>query len=1288
MPQSNNDNELREAIRSALQAFGSQPLREASIALLKTLGYSSDRTGEIPNSDPEAFLDMLEENESNTKINKEKALFDDWKKADLLFQLTDVELSGQANLLDSNAVETGLLQSYLFFAIELSQQDYPRGKLTHIARQLNRAFPMPVMVFIKHSDSKRGDLLSIAVINRRRSKRDADKDVLGKVTIIRGISINDPHRGHLDILNSFARPSLATIHSFDALHAAWEEIFNVELLNERFYKDIFKWYFWALHVSSGVRFPDDENKTKKGSTKTMDTDHNEKLRATGLIRMLTRLIFCWYLKEKGLIPGTLFNEDELRNILKNLDGDKSTYYHAILQNLFFATLNQRMGKDSKGKPYRKYAKNEGFLKNRNTYGIDNLYRYEDLFKDPEAALKEFEDIPFLNGGLFDCQDYLNDKGDKIYVDGFSRNPKKRSSIPNCYFFGEGKVNMATLTGDGKRGIQTAKGLIHILSAYKFTIVENTPIDKEIALDPELLGKVFENLLASYNEETRETARKQTGSFYTPRPIVEYMVDESLKAYLTTALDQKHNMSEEDARVGLDILFAYTEKLHLFEENEVDTLIKAIDACKILDPACGSGAFPMGILHKLVYILSKLDPDNNRWKQTQLAKLDSVDMRDELERIFESNNDDYSRKLYLIENCLYGVDIQPVAVQLSKLRFLISLICDQKTNRNKAKNHGIRPLPNLETRFVAADTLISLGVQMHLSRTQKILDLEGRLQTVRHNYFLAQRRDQKLRLQAKDKELREELVGELATSFADQKIGQELADWNLYDPRNVANFFEPLWMFPTSNMFDVVIGNPPYRQIQKFSLAQKRDWEAQRYQTYAKAADIYCLFYERGAQLLREGGNLCYITSNKWMRTGYGEKLRQFLSRSVDTKAVLDFGMTQNFEAATVDTCVLHFTRQVPRGKTQFCYASDEQAVKSDPERYFKDNSVIHEGLNSNAWVVLPKDRQRIKELVEKQGVPLASWDIQINYGVKTGLNEAFYITTSQRDTLVAKDPNCQEIIVPLLRGRCIKRYSTKWDGTWIINAHNGIHSEKIPRLDTKQYPSIWKHLSKHKDELSSRSDKGDHWSNLRDCAYIEEFEKPKVIYPDITQHFPFYFDGKGHFFVNDTAYIVTSSSDYMLTYLTAILNSSLFRCCFRDNFSDLGRAYRPKKQFFTKIPIKKPTDGQVDLFSKLVSMVQLAKKNDDADEAQVTFLEELIDACVMECYFHDHMRDKDLLFQASTAQLVDAYDPKASEQKQRRFIADFYQTANAPKHPIHKRLSRITSDSPDILAVIKKYGKV
>lgn len=1296
MPGQNNQNsnDLRESIKTSLQSFESKNLHEVSLTLLQTLGYQSDKAIDVPDSSPQAFLELLSEYNPNVGINKDKALFDDWLKADVLFQLTDEELSHETRLFKDDSVNAGLLQSYLFFAIELKQRDYARGKLTAIARQLNRVFPMPVMVFIKH-----GDLLSIAVINRRVNKRDSEKDVLGKVTIIRDISLPNPHRGHLDILSSFALPSLlakTSINSFDTLHAAWEEIFNVELLNKRFYKELSNWYFWALPQ---VQFPDDLK--PQGLTAEQENNYYEKLNATGLIRLLTRLIFCWFLKEKDLIPDDLFDESKLKDILKTLEDDEPTYHQAILQNLFFATLNQRM--NARGEKYRIFAKDEGFLKNRNSYGVDNLYRYESLFVDPDEALTVFEDIPFLNGGLFECQDRTDDKGKKLYIDGFSRNSNKRPNIPNRFFFGEGEIHIGSITGEKKRGTENVRGLIQILSAYKFTIVENTPIDQEIALDPELLGKVFENLLASYNEETKTTARKQTGSFYTPRPIVDYMVDESLKAHLAKELGQEQNMAEEDARTGLDILFAYTEKEHPFEQDEVDTLIRAIDTCKVLDPACGSGAFPMGMLHKLVYILTKLDPDNTKWKQTQLGKLDSAPMREELERTFKNNNDDYGRKLYLIENCLYGVDIQPIAIQLSKLRFFISLICDQKTNRNKQENRGVRPLPNLETKFVAADTLIGLPkeTQMELLKSPRVVKIEQELQKIRHDHFAVQKRQQKLVLQRKDKELRDELAKELVqASFADQETSLKLAKWNPYDPHIAADFFEPLWMFDRSlsDGFDIVIGNPPYIQIQKFPKAQKDKWIAQDYETYAATGDIYCLFYEKGYQLLAKDGVLSYITSNKWMRAGYGLSMRKYFLQSGVILRIIDFGDSPIFSAATTYTNILLWTKKDDVADDYSDIAAyDLNSVYEDDARL--ENMLALAGdrspmFDEKAFVLANPIQARIRKKIEEVGIPLGQWNIDINYGVKTGCNEAFIIDGAKKDELIANDPKSAEILKPMFRGRDIKRYQVDFSDLWLIDAHNGFVDDKgnrVAPIDIENdYPVVWAALkevdSRLNGRVKNRADQGDHWSNLRNCAYHLELEKEKIIYAEIVFDSAFYFD-RSAYYPEATAFMMTGER---VKYLAALLNSRLLTYAFRNFYAggDLrGNTFRYKKKFLQQLPIPRLDMNRRQVFETLVDFIQLAKiSSNESLNTTTQFLEDLIDACVFELYFREHMAERRLLFLDDTEVLLAKYDLTESEEEKRQFITNFYQTANAPDHSIRNKLLRLTADSPDLLAVIKQEG--
>lgn len=913
--------DLRDSIQSALASFAEKPLRAAATGLLGTLGYQSDRTLDLAGSKPQSFLDLIAAQSAQTRFDEAKALFPEWKSADILFQLTDDELSRHTSLFKQTIVKTSLLQSYLFFAIELKGKDYARGKLTGIARQINRVFPMPVMVLIRHGDASGAPVLSIAVINRRQNKVHADKDVLEKVTLIRDISLVSPHRGHLDILASFAvenlvHPQKKPIQDFDTLHAAWEQIFNIELLNERFYKELSNWYFWALPQ---VEFPAD-----------LEPD-DEKRRATGLIRLLTRLIFCWFLKEKGLVPEKLFHPADLAKLLKGFDPESetsSTYYQAILQNLFFATLNQRMGKDGKGNSYRVFATDEGFQKNRTTYDINNLYRYEKLFAVPQdEALALFADIPFLNGGLFECLDRTEDGTDKKrYLDGFSRNAKKRPHVPDRLFFDSGETaDLSEVYGDKKRKSERVTGLISILNRYKFTIVENTPIDQEIALDPELLGKVFENLLASYNEETKTTARKQTGSFYTPRPIVDYMVDESLKAHLTRALVEKAGMKEPDARAGLDLLFAYTEKEHAFTASEVATLIAAIDALKILDPACGSGAFPMGVLHKLVYILGKLDPDNDRWKQTQLAKLDSAPMREELERAFADNNDDYGRKLYLIENCLYGVDIQPIAIQITKLRFFISLVCDQKTSQNKAKNLNIKPLPNLETKFVAANTLIGLPIpEPDLFIRNLIEPIEKEIEQGYHNHFSIQRRDQKIALQKRIKTLRQKLSDTLLEGLGANKNSdvakkaQLLADWDAFDPQASADFFDPHWMFGRSlaDGFDIVIGNPPYvfaRDSAAKGITQAaKDYYYANYSLAEYQVNLYPIFIEAGSRALTKQGVLCFITPNNWLTINTNRKLRQFVL-SQSKVSILNF-YARVFASADVDAAIVLFQTGNPKSK--------------------------------------------------------------------------------------------------------------------------------------------------------------------------------------------------------------------------------------------------------------------------------------------------------------------------------------------------------------------------------------
>ena len=751
--------------------------------------------------------------------------------------------------------------------------------------------------------------------------------------------------------------------------------------------------------------------------------------------------------------------------------------------------------------------------------------------------------PSLMVDFFECLDKTKtiDGVEQAYnYDGFSRNDKRfadgryrnRAIIPNNLFF------------------DSEKGLISILSRYNFTIEENSPEEQQVALDPELLGKVFENLLGAYNPETKETARNQSGSFYTPREIVNYMVDESLIAYLG---DTQFVRS----------LFNPDFTLDREKPEEYQRVAKRLKAIKILDPACGSGAFPMGLLNRMIDVLCRISP----------------------------NEKVYDLKLAIIENCIYGSDIQSIAAQITKLRFFISLICDCEKDASKP-NFGIPTLPNLETKFVAANSLIAKKKQAShcLFENPDIEPTKQKLIEVRHEHFSAKTANRKSTLREKDKVLREKLARLLADDkdFAPEDAIQ-LAAWNPYDQNTVAEFFDPAWMFGVSDGFDIVIGNPPYIQLQNNGGELAKLYEPCDYKTFAKTGDIYCLFYERGWQLLKPKGHLCYITSNKWMRAGYGEKTRGFFAKNTNPQLLIDFAGVKIFESATVDTNILLFSKEDNEHKT-LCAVTNKQnkdGVKN-LSVFVQQQGVECDFTGSTPWVILSPIEQSIKQKIEAVGTPLKDWDINIYRGVLTGYNDAFIIDTEKREAILA---NCQteeerkrtaELIRPILRGRDIRRYGYKWAELWIINIHNGIKG-KLPRIKIEDYPAIKAHLDLYWDKISKRTDKGDTPYNLRNCAYMEDFNKPKIVYPNMTKYMPFVYDDNAYC-TNQKCFIITGQA---IAYLTAFFNSSLFKFCFRDSFPELqGGTREMSKIFFDKIPVMQVTDEMNARFRSAVNDIQ------------------------------------------------------------------------------------------------------
>ena len=682
-------NAHRSSIDNAVRAFADVPLQEAGLGLLDALGYRSAKSIAL-DGDPKSFAREIDH---ENRLAAKAACFEQWQEVQFLFQLTNDEIPmlgrGQTSFDLQEKYGRSIVDSFVFLAIALEGGDWKRGALAGITRAVNALFAMPVIILFKH-----GTRFSLAASERRPNRRDASRDVqTGRISIILGVSTQQPHRGHLSILAKLDWRSMKSRPSnFDELYAGWRDALSTKTLNETFYKELSHWFFWARGL---VTFPEGAGEKTE----------------VPLIRLLTRVIFCWFIKERGLIPETLFRLSDVRPLLKDDPGqalDEGNYYRAILQNLFFATLNTEMGEGRKWRSKGSGGGQDGH------HMVHSLYRYQDLFADPDAALALFRKVPFLNGGLFECLDReVTEKelardpdlakrvpdGKRLRVDGFSDHSKNPLNVPNRIFFGdEVKVDLNDIY-ETKGKAYTAKGLFTLFDDYVFTVEENTSVEEEVALDPELLGKVFENLLASYNDETSTTARKKSGAFYTPRSVVktlvemlepyhgrvyDYMVRETLAHQFARALmaarpadvgrikprsealdlgpapgelamdrptpQTKADETKDEFSARVRALLDPTQPAPSFSDKETDTLIAAIEDLKVLDPACGSGAFPMGMLQALMDVLRRLDPDNVRWKKALRAPLER--------RVADARNYDVTRReaeLEEAENALAAFD---------------------------------------------------------------------------------------------------------------------------------------------------------------------------------------------------------------------------------------------------------------------------------------------------------------------------------------------------------------------------------------------------------------------------------------------------------------------------------------------------------------------------------------------------------------------------------------------------------------------------------------------------------
>ena len=1160
--------------RLAATASGDFPTRVAE--LLAEMGYRSGRTLPGQSGDVADFLAQFPVENPDTQ--SEQAFRQNARSAHLLFQLTDAEIeiaaSGQGTLLAPDAFAQGNLKSFLFVAVELENARYPRGGYAAFTREINKRLSQPAVVLFRTASN----LLTLAFVHRRPHKRDDNRDVLGSVSLVREIDPANPHRAHLDILADLSLGErLAWVEqnrqqrNFDGLLAAWLDALDTEELNRRFYRELSAWFERA---GKEATFPTDQ-------VVTLPPEEH-------LIRLITRLLFVWFMKEKGLVAGDLFVEARVNDLLKDYDRERGdAYYRAVLQNLFFATLNSEIAQ-------RRFSR-----KNNADHRNFSVYRYQETMRDPDALRTLFDQTPFINGGLFDCLDsFEGAQADGVRIDCFSDVHFNKLSIPNRLFFDD-------------------DGLIPLFNRYKFTVEENTPVEQEVALDPELLGKVFENLLAAYNPETRETARKQTGSYYTPRQVVDYMVDEALVASLAQKCqptDGDPTFWQDRLHYLLDYADAFNDAHELFNTDETAGLVRAIAELKVLDPAVGSGAFPMGVLHKLTLALHRLDRHNERWEELQRERaikraamaFDAPTQQqrdaelDEISETFEKYRDsDFGRKLYLMQNSIFGVDIQPVACQIAKLRFFISLAIEQEPDRN-ADNFGIKPLPNLETRFVAADTLLHLkaAAQLDLFR-QQIESLKTRLAENRERHFHATTRREKLACKTEDRKLRQELAEVLHDAGLPEDDAGKIAQWDPYDQNAKASWFDADYMFGNREGFDVVIGNPPYIQLQKNSGELGRRYKDSGYATFVRTGDLYQLFYERGCQLLKpQHGLLAYITSNSWLKAEYGKGTRLYFAKRHTPLHLLEMGK-DIFENTIVDTNVL-LLREGSGNKANPVVAAvdmDQLDAKDFPPDAGLWGQTRPDG--EKPWSILSPLGQRVMNKMQAIGTPLQDWDVRINRGILTGYNAAFIIDEETRQRLIAENPNSADIVRPILRGRDIQRYRAQWAGQYLIDTHNGYAN--VPAVNIDDYPAIRKHLDGFYRQLERRQDKGRTPYNLRNCAFHEEFADEKLLWIELVERGRFAYDDSG-IYSEATSFIMTGR---YVKYLCAVLNGMLIRWYLQQMAPTSGMGtLRWKKVYVETIPIPKLPATEQRPFIRLVDDILAVKAADpsadtSAPEAEI-----------------------------------------------------------------------------------------
>ena len=861
--------------------------------------------------------------------------------------------------------------------------------------------------------------------------------------------------------------------------------FSLEVVNKEFYKEISSAF---IHLVGGQIANGKSKKTVEAQLKLPFVKDHSQTSQEFAVRLIGRIIFCWFLREKRSASGHSLMPRELLSF--EASSTIEDYYHKILEPIFFEVLN---------KP----------IKTRKDAFINDL----------------FSAIPYLNGGLFSPHedDYFN------YNEGKQAVNHNMVVVPDEWL----------------------KSLFEVLETFNFTIDENTSFDEELSIDPEMLGRIFENLLAEINPETGESARKSTGSYYTPRVIVDYMVDESLYLFLK----EKTNILEEKLRslISYDLEDDNSSPLN---DEEKDKIAQALGSIKILDPACGSGAFPIGALQKIVFILQQIDPQGHLWFKRQIEKTPSMMLRRVIEREFKEKNFDYIRKLGIIQDNIFGVDIQPIATEISRLRCFLTLVVDERID-DTLENRGIEPLPNLDFKFVTANTLTGLP-KLNIQQPELFDDHSKieRLKDLIEQYFTA-RDEERKDVMISFSELQSEMINELIdkhsfTGVAKADLTRKLTEWKPFKHKST-DWFDPEWMFGIKNGFDIVIANPPYVDSESMTKnsPEIRDLYKEIYTTTKGNWDLFVPFIEQGFNLLRDFGHLSFIIPNKLIAAKYAVTLREFIAKKTICE-IRDYSRLPVFIEADVYPITIVIKNSPPDKNSNSIFTNMEDLEKIKVKNLCRSSLI---GQNEY-WDIFFYDKTVYELLIKIIANPkLKDMDVSLLGAATVG--EAYRLKE------VVEDGDYKNAMIKMINTGTIDKYKSLW----------GI--QHMQYLKGKYLTPIIP-----EDKLLEIS-----------RTRLAQAKSEKIIIAGMSQVIEAYLDSSGEYLAGKSTSIIMGKSEMLLTLL-AILNSSLMDFFVGRYFNSLkmsGGYLNMSKEIIENIPVCLQGHKELAILGKAMSQSPTAE---------------------------------------------------------------------------------------------------